>query len=166
MAILTRLSGGVNEKVCRSGNFRHFFLTMPRGGAIMQTVKMALTEKKPLCPTQRGARLVQAPCGGGGRTTPEPPGTTGTGLSRYRKARAAGDDVLRQAGWNRGEEARSRREPRGWTEARARDGPQGPDTARVGGKPRAANRRSVTIPSPLIFVRGDFLLLTPHYKEE
>ena len=29
----------------------------------------------------------------GGRTTPEPPGTTGPGLSRYRKAQAASDHV-------------------------------------------------------------------------
>ena len=42
-------------------------------------------------------------------------------------------------------EARSRREQRGWTEARARAGDhRSPLPARVGGKPRAANRQGVT----------------------
>ena len=54
---------------------------------------MALRKKKPHTGAQRGAQLLRVPCAVGGRTTSEPPGRTGTGLSRYRKARAARYDV-------------------------------------------------------------------------
>ena len=67
-------------------------LTFFRPGDIVSAFKVALTETRPPGGAQRGARLLQVPCVTRMElTTPEPPGMTGPGLSRYRKARAARD---------------------------------------------------------------------------
>ena len=58
-------------------------MTLFRSSAIFSINKLALTEKNPLEPPREGRTLVKASCGECGCTTPEPPGTTGTGNARY-----------------------------------------------------------------------------------